>query len=388
MTPSSITPLATPLRVRLGQRMPESLQGAREVEVTAQVLQRLLTTPMSATQWPTVVAMLFNLCGQAHRWCSSLALAAVGALPAPDPSHVAHALRHETALEHLRRMALDWPRLLRSDAADRAAESAALSVRGVQCLHACPIWSGTPTASTWLAMRDWLAQHVLGVPVATWWQAWQDDPQGWITHWSRQRATWVAQWLADVSICGEADAGTAVLSRIPALALPHDTWPAAPSAQHIAQTGTWTRACDAHLHRPTQLLSLLGARLADLVALSLPDALGCGTHRLAHGATRYTDETGQVWGVAWVEMARGLLCHRVRVSPSADGAWHVEAAALQAPTDWNMHAHGPMAHLLDNGWGHSSSTPPTSSSVARWMAAFDPCVPFVVEPWSEESHRA
>lgn len=132
-------------------------------------------------------------------------------------------------------------------------------------------------------------------------------------------------------------------------------------------------------------MSLLGARLADLVALSLPDALGCGTHRLAHGATRYTDETGQVWGVAWVEMARGLLCHRVRVSPSADGAWRVAAAALQAPTDWNMHAHGPMAHLLDNGWGHP---PPTSSSVACWMAAFDPCVPFVVEPWSEESHRA
>ena len=78
-------------------------------------------------------------------------------------------------------------------------------------------------------------------------------------------------------------------------------------------------------------------------------------------------------GLAWVEMARGLLVHRVRLQDSADGPLIADARVL-APTEWNVHPQGHLAQAL------ARLDPADAQSAARLAVAFDPCVAFEVAP--------
>jgi len=86
--------------------------------------------------------------------------------------------------------------------------------------------------------------------------------------------------------------------------------------------------------------------------------------------------TGPRQGVAWVEMARGLLVHQVEIDGSSGDA-RVSACRVLAPTEWNFHPQGVVAQriaALDGG----GSVEDTERRVRLLMAAFDPCVPFDV----------
>jgi hypothetical protein len=78
-------------------------------------------------------------------------------------------------------------------------------------------------------------------------------------------------------------------------------------------------------------------------------------------------------GLAWVEMARGLLVHRVRLEDSADGPRLADARVL-APTEWNVHPAGTLARALE------ALDPADAASAARLAVAFDPCVAFDIAP--------
>jgi Ni,Fe-hydrogenase I large subunit len=95
---------------------------------------------------------------------------------------------------------------------------------------------------------------------------------------------------------------------------------------------------------------------------------------LEHGALTL----GPGEGMAWSEMARGLLVHWVRLdpaeaaSPGADP--QVDDCRVIAPTEWNFHPHGAVAGAL--------ATLPTSVRTGRvrlLAAAFDPCVELEIE---------
>jgi len=118
----------------------------------------------------------------------------------------------------------------------------------------------------------------------------------------------------------------------------------------------------------------LGARLAESVRLALPEGgrsapagrasawLSLGVLPLAHGEA-----------VAWVEMARGLLIHHVRLDGHGNAA-RVHACHVIAPTEWNFHPDGAVARALE-------ALPATHTDDSRrrleaLMAAYDPCVPF------------
>ena len=128
----------------------------------------------------------------------------------------------------------------------------------------------------------------------------------------------------------------------------------------------------------------LGARLAELARLSLPDARAAsGNGWLAMGALSLAPDEG----LAWVEMARGLLLHHVVVEGATPGA-RVLSYRVLAPTEWNFHPPGAVAQTLER-------MPPADAEfvprqVSALMAAYDPCVRFDVKlaPRTRESADA
>lgn len=102
------------------------------------------------------------------------------------------------------------------------------------------------------------------------------------------------------------------------------------------------------------------SRLVDLVRLAAPN----GDDWLAHGAMN----TGARQGLAWTEMARGLLVHWVALDSGGD---RVADLRVLAPTDLNFHPQGVLARALAALPAHGSA------AAARLLAvAFDPCVEF------------
>ena len=107
---TALSSLAGSLRVAPGAPLPLALQSSRQDWAPR------LARGQAVSALPGLMASLFNLCSHAHRLCAQLAIeaAAPGLLPAPQ--QVAQRLRTETAQEHIRRIGLDWPRLLATDA--------------------------------------------------------------------------------------------------------------------------------------------------------------------------------------------------------------------------------------------------------------------------------
>lgn len=84
--------------------------------------------------------------------------------------------------------------------------------------------------------------------------------------------------------------------------------------------------------------------------------------------------TGPRQGMAWVEMARGLLVHQVEIEGSGGDA-RMGACRVLAPTEWNFHPQGEVAQRVA-AMDAERPAGDTERRVRLLMAAFDPCVPF------------
>jgi hypothetical protein len=370
---NTLPDLAGRLRVRPGAPLAQALQSSRR-----DWAGRLVQGQPSAAL-PGLLAGLFNLCSHAHRLCARLAIAAVRPGDGAVPGDVAQRLRLETAQEHVRRIGLDWPRLLGApDGGD--AQGGAL-----QALQACPLLRLASNGdAVWPSAQAWLERECLHMPAATWLRAWQACGADWLLDWCRRHDGWLP---ALVRHAREADSGggldatqalrvhgqghslralAAELALEPDFAL-RPRWQGA-----CAHTGPWARLHGADDGLPLTPWTMLGSRLAELARLCLPDGPGSGTGWLRHGALH----TGEGQGLAWVEMARGLLVHQVELEA---GTGTVRACRVLAPTEWNFHPAGEVAHRIS---ALDSTLPATlqERQLNLLMAAFDPCVPFEVEP--------
>jgi hypothetical protein len=324
---------------------------------------------------------VFTLCAHAHRRAADMALAAAQAAPQTSkPGQEPVLLWLETARDHLRSMALDWPqRLPEPD----------LDARRMDWLQGCPLPLGTVRPLTdatvacqmLAALRLWLAQRVLGQAPQTWLAAHRepDALAAWCQAQAEQLAparfllAWrpVAQRLApDMRCLDVLDADparqTAGLHQL-ASSLAADpefvqrpTW-----LGQCAENGPWSRL----RHRQAQAVvahsawTRLSARWLELVEIAAADPYHPEQGRmplLASGALQLA--AGQA--LAWVEMARGLLFHWVQL----DAAGAVQDYRVLAPTEWNFHPQGALAQAL--------SALPVGETVAAstLAAAFDPCV--------------
>jgi Ni,Fe-hydrogenase I large subunit len=84
---------------------------------------------------------------------------------------------------------------------------------------------------------------------------------------------------------------------------------------------------------------------------------------------------GENHGMAWVEMARGLLVHQLVFKGSQEGSV-ANVCRVLAPTEWNFHPQGVVASGLSGLSGHNGEE--VAQRVGVLMAAFDPCVPFEI----------
>ena len=429
--PAQPTSLAGRLLVSPGAPLGSSLASSRPNWAPR------LARGQAATALPGLMASLFNLCSHAHRLACQLALeaAAPGVMPAAQllPHAVAQRLRHETALAHIRRMGLDWPRLLAGAADDPPrtdSHAAAASAAAAQAasLKACPLLRPVAGADPWPATLAWLEAHWLHTPADHWLAQWQQRGGDWLHAWSSEwsgrlaltQPGSVAALIDGVSgvsgVSGLGAAQGAQAHTFPAWRTPLRTARALPLPaeaalqQAVAQalatqpgfallpqwqgacahTGSWTRWREAplpHAHTPW---TLLGARLAELVRLCLPDgpgygpapALGQGSQWLAFGSA----STGPGQALAWVEMARGVLMYRVALDAvSAPGGPLVAACEVLAPTEWNFHPLGEVAQRV-SALDPSAPTAQAQHQVNLLMAAFDPCVPFELNASPRAAH--
>ncbi|OGB54592.1 MAG: hypothetical protein A2503_12405 [Burkholderiales bacterium RIFOXYD12_FULL_59_19] len=388
---SSSMDLAGSYTLRPG--VPRSIEGRRPV-MGHGTLGRLLRGQQGEAVERTL-GQVFTLCSHAHRRAARLALNA--AHPHPEkrlPNEPAVLLWLETARDHLRSMALDWPR-----------RQLGVPIKPAQLawLRDCPLsMSHTAHQSTedqaWEALtqlRCWLEDRILGQPTGSW-LIHHREPAA-LAQWCRSHApnlppaqalhTWheLAHALAPAThhldLLDTNPVQQAAALQALALALANDinfaqrpTW-----LGQGAETGPWTRL--RHRNKTTAAATAwtrLSARWTELMEIAaiqphtpaqhMPDVLASGAQQVGEGQA-----------IAWCEMARGLLLHWVQL----DAQGQVADYRVLAPTEWNFHPQGVLAKAL------STLAPQDTASALALAAAFDACVDCQVStPTSPETPHA
>ena len=324
------------------------------------------------------LSSVFTLCAHAHRRCSALALGAAES-PQAAPERQAPVLLYlETARDHLRSIALDWPQRLSEPGVD---------AKRMDWLRGCPLplASARPVTDddvawqTLGALRNWLETAVLKEDALSWLQV-CNEPDA-LVRWCQTQAdrlvparcllAWhpvahtlrpplrVLDVLSDDAVRQEA--GLRQLGH--ALAQDADFAQRPSWLRQPAETGAWTRLRHRQEQTAHSAWTRMSARWLELVELAAAEPNVAEQRRapvLASGALHLG--TGQA--LAWCEMARGLLLHWVQLD--ANGA--VQDYRVLAPTEWNFHPQGALACAV-------AALPADAVSTARTLAAaYDPCV--------------
>jgi hypothetical protein len=338
---------------------------------------------------------IFTLCAHAHRRTARLALRAAN--PETTALHMDGALvllRLETARDHLRSMALDWP---------QRQGSARQGPAALSWLADCPVplatdlrlgqaqdaWEVLARLRDWLsdsvlrqAVPDWLAEHGSSEAFASWCgnHAQRLAPIQCLDAWRPQAQTLtpVARFLGIL----DADAAQQKINlQQVAHAMAHEPdFVQRPSWRgHCAETGAWARVRHGNPSGITQVSAWtrLSSRWIELMELASAPALTPGDVSdplLSSGALALSN--GQA--IAWCEMARGVLLHWVQL----DAFGRVLDYRVLAPTEWNFHPEGMLAGAL------AALTSHDGVSAEILAAAFDPCVECTVlpEPIGESGH--
>lgn len=339
-------PLAGSLQVLTGLPVPNI------VRQRPQGLSRLWRG-QPAQALPALLGAVFTLCGHAHRLAARQAVAAARGQASRLSADELKQLHWHTAREQARRVTLDWAALARQ------AEAPAL-----QALRASPLLGHEPKVH---ALNDWLQHEVLMMPATPWLERLQAHGEVWLGEWCEATTTSTARALragrvalqgvrvtaASLNLHDDEAAQQRLAHHLGSA--PADAFVQAPhTARGCADTGAWSRAADPRRGSHHNAWMRMASRLVDLVRLSAHCA---DATWLSAGARN----TGPNEGLAWIETARGLLVHWVRL----DGARVADCQVL-SPTDWNFHPRGGLAQAL--AATHSAET-------AEWLvAAFDPCV--------------
>jgi hypothetical protein len=331
------------------------------------------------TQVGLTLGRVFTLCAHAHQRTCTLALNAAQDGTAPRDGDVATAtLCIETARDHLRSIALDWPQRLPEP----------MSATNVKAwLHGCPLPLATARAigdeaqarEGLAQLRTWLQTRVLQQPVSEWLTQHRDPKV--LARWCHAQAQQLlparclAAWqppaqgltppLRSLDLLDPDPEKQAAQLRALAQQMAQDPdFVQCPSWQGLcAETGPWTRLRHRGAASPHSAWTRLSARWLELLELAnatVPADAATAAPLLASGALRLG--TGQA--IAWCEMARGLLLHWVQV----DATDAVQDYRVLAPTEWNFHAEGALASAV-------AALAKDDVKTAQMLAsAFDPCV--------------
>lgn len=349
-TPTTLSALTGSYQLHPGRA--RSIVGSRPV-VHGHTLARVLRGQTGPATVRTV-GSLFSLCAHAHRRVAALAFNA--ACPGMAPLTVAPLMHHrlETVRDHLRSMALDWPVRL---------TLAQPSTRRLLALANTPVMQGAGDQMSSTQVANVLAQLQRDLNAT-------DKPRYLkplhdLTEWA-DLAERLHPPLAALDVLSpDAQTQNAALHTL-AQAMTQPDFVQTPLWRgQCVETGAWTRL----RHRPpkpparvsawTRLVSRWQEVLDIATATPLTDAARHDA-LLSSGALAL----GERCAIAWCEMARGLLCHWVKV----DDQGCVADYRVLAPTEWNFHSQGALARAL-------GALAPDDMAAARCLAAaFDACV--------------
>ena len=318
---------------------------------------------------------LLTLCAHAQRRTARMALwAAAHQERAPADPQSTLLLQLETARDHLRSMALDWPRRLRETQ----------NHTDLQWLSGCPLPLAAPAhtpgpaeaAQQLVQLQTWLESHILQMPVHQWLHDYRDSDAfaDWCSAPAQTAAPLqcLAAWQAtaqqlrpETRTLDLLDTGTALqddhLRAIAQSLAKNPDFAQLPLWLGVcAETGVWSRL----RHRqatgaPFSALTRLQSRWRELLELACssgdrPAAL------LQSGGL----PLGAGQAIAWCEMSRGLLLHWVHL----DEQQRVQDYRVLAPTEWNFHPEGGLARAL------TQLDQADSVSAECLTLAYDPCV--------------
>ena len=375
MTLTRANDLAGVLRVMPGRPRPHNLVSSRRDWAA------LLTRGVPAASLANRLGSLFSLCGHAHRLCAEMAVNAALGRSALARANAAQDLQQETLREHVRRISLDWPGQLASGLPAEQARQQAHAA-----LQQCPLFTasladgpGEQHKAIGLGLQPWLEAHLLGLPAQAWLAHWEQDPGAWLRTWSDTGPGWLASLLRQARPLADKAAPAAAFLRVHAsetgLRVLADGLNRQPGFTRqplwrgqCAETGPWTRLRQTNPEKINTPWLRLGSRLAELVRLTLtdePDRQGSAWLDMGSMATARCE------GLAWVEMARGLLVHHVQLDGAGDDARVVSCQVL-APTEWNFHPQGAVALALEGL--PTMLTQGVSREVDLLFSAYDPCV--------------
>lgn len=362
-------------------------------------------TGRPASALPGLMSALFAMCGHAQHLTAQRAVRAALGEDTSLSAGQARVLQTDTLREHLRRLWLDWPRLLWG-AQTQGGEATRQLVHS-PIMRGGPLVpdadAGAPPSAIWAAQpacQQWLAEHLFQQDLWAWLSGWQAGGDAFLIDWCQAcdslparlvRSVWPLASACTVAMPGlnatapgarpDGQAWHALakeLARDAALAR-QPRW----GAMHL-ESGPWCRAFAQAGTQPHTLLSRMGGRLADLARLALPDQAPDAVPLQAHAGVRgplglHVLQAGALSlgahsALAWTDMARGTLLHWVRLDAHGPQP-RVLACRVVSPTEWNAHAQGPMANLLARPGLDLAQTQVLAAVVA---AVYDPCVPLVV----------
>lgn len=324
-----------------------------------------------ADQAVATVRTLFAICGTAHHAAAAGAVDSLREPPPDSPTKAearSRAMVAESLREHLLRVHLDWPLLMRRNPDPRALSRIA---------QLCNAAVRREAASADLqALRRFVEGESLGMPLEAfaqmdsmealmqWAKTGEHFPAARMLAWTA-RLHWDPVWDMPLPLGGALDEIRLDLEGDDAAAFVE-----CPTLQgECRETGPIARQAPHPLIRNladkhgAAVLARLTARLLDVAGDTL-ELLG---ERPARPWGTATD------GMAVVEASRGTLMHLVEL----DAQERVSRYRILAPTEWNFHPRGAAARLLASIDGRRENAQiRTCAHVA--VQAIDPCVAYAL----------
>ena len=304
----------------------------------------------TAAEVLALMPRLFSLCGKAQeaaaRTALALAQAPYEALPARDDAHAP--LRREVIGEHLWRLLMDWPARL-SSLPNLSHGDSLRSQKKPDNATFASLYRRLRSSESVVDLLPDLLAALAALP--------RDDMLAALSEWDARALPADFRTLPELT---PERVGSLFSSRTTRFAeAPEWLGQAAEVgalARYLAHPELMALAASG---RPlaARLLARCLALQDDIAALAAGEEVPVSGLAIAKGSA-----------LAWVDTARGPLCHRVSL---VDG--RVSDYAVIAPTEWNFH---PQAQWRKHLIGARAETPEIAENLLRlWALALDPCVP-------------
>ncbi len=358
-------------------------QESGQVQIDSQrpLHARLLFIGKPRQQVSEMLPRLFSICAHAQTYAGICAMASArgDTLPAVVHCYQQIAVWLETAREHMMRMIIDWPKLLKlriSPAQCQPAFIAQLSYKPAQKAKNSRKENINNINYLTNSLDNYLEKYIFGIPVQKWLKI-EDKKQLW--HWAEQHQSIAAQSLNRIFTQQWMAQGAHTQAQfLPEMALSEIKTRIWQGQQHgfCSQPDWQGQYCETtsyarQQHHPLlqQLKAQYGNGLLCRWLARLLELAGISTTIRKLLAQQNTCRSDSTDGIARVQAARGQLIHTVKMQQDTVVDYHI-----LAPTEWNFHPQGVVKQSLQQIQSHDQ---------AQWLEiahclinSIDPCVQY------------